>query len=244
MSDPIKEFYDERARLVEEMGNNQDVKDLGLNFLVETAPYKYAYHWSWMGRPIIQFPQDMVAMQEIIWRVKPDLIVETGIAHGGSLIFYASMLQLIGKGMVLGIDIDIRSHNRQEIENHPMYDRIQMIEGSSVAPEVVDQVKEIASNKEVIMVILDSNHTHDHVFQELNAYAPLTTTDSYCVVFDTVVEDMPENSFPNRPWGRGDNPKTAVEAYLKANDNFVVDQEIDNKLLISVAPGGYLRRVK
>ncbi|EGJ33224.1 cephalosporin hydroxylase [Moorena producens 3L] len=244
MSNPINDFKEERQRLVKEMGNSPDLKDLGLNFLIETAPHKYAYHFSWMGRPIIQFPQDMVAMQEIIWDVKPDLIIETGIAHGGSLVFYASMLQLIGKGKVVGIDIDIRSHNKEQIEQHPMYHRIQMIEGSSISQSVIDEVKSIAADKENVLVVLDSNHTHEHVLEELRAYAPLTTRNSYCVVFDTVVEHMPENSFPDRPWGKGDNPKTAVEEFMKENNDFEVNHMVDNKLLISVAPGGYLKRVK
>lgn len=221
--------------------------------------YKYSYHFDWMGRPIIQFPQDMVAMQELIWDIKPDLIIETGIAHGGSLIFSASLLAQLdiceaieastmfdprnSKRKVLGIDIDIREHNRKAIEAHPMASRIQMVQGSSIDAGIIQQVHDIASKYTRVLVCLDSNHTHDHVLAELQAYAPLTSKGSYCVVFDTVVEDMPKEMFPDRPWGPGDNPKTAVWEYLKSNPGFEIDKSIQNKLQITVAPDGYLRRL-
>lgn len=196
-----------------------------------------------MGRPIIQLPQDMVAMQELVWRIKPDLIIECGIAHGGSIIYYASLLQLLGHGEVLGIDVDIRPHNRKAIEEHPMAHRISMLEGSSIAPQMVAKVRQLAEGKKVI-VVLDSNHTHQHVLDELRAYAPLVSVDSYCVVMDTVVEDMPADFFPDRPWGHGDNPKTAVWQYLKENSDFEIDRQVQDKLLLTVAPDGYLRRVR
>jgi cephalosporin hydroxylase len=233
----------------------RDVNKL-LNRLCE---YKYSYHFDWMGRPIIQFPQDMVAMQELIWSIKPDLIIETGIAHGGSLVFSASMLAMLdmcdaietgamldprsSKRKVLGIDIDIREHNRKAIEAHPLSSRIQMLQGSSIESDIIQQVHEIASKYSRVLVCLDSNHTHDHVFAELQAYAPLTSKGSYCVVFDTVVEDMPKEMFPDRPWGPGDNPKTAVWEYLKSNPEFEIDKSIQNKLQLTVAPDGYLRRI-
>lgn len=242
--DPIKAFQEETFMRIEEQGRTEALKKAADDFIHESVITKYSYNFSWMGRPIIQYPQDMIAMQEIIWEVKPDLIIETGIAHGGSLIFYASLLELIGEGEILGIDIDIRAHNREEIEKHPMFKRIKMIQGSSVSEEVVSQVKELVKGKSRIMVALDSNHTHDHVLQELNLYAPFVTKDSYLVVFDTIVEDLPEGSTNNRPWGKNDNPKTAVYQFLKDNDQFIIDQKIDNKLLISVSPKGYLQRIK
>lgn len=211
---------------------------------------KYSYHFEWLGRPIIQYPQDMVAMQEIIFRVQPDLIIETGIAHGGSLIFSASMLELNAicggpkDAEVLGLDIDIRAHNREAIEAHPMFRRITMIQGSSIAADVIDQVKAKAAGKKRVLVFLDSNHTHDHVLAELHAYAPLTSVGSYCCVFDTVIEDMPADMFPNRPWGPGNNPKTAVWEYLKGHPEFEIDASMHNKLLVTVAPDGYLKRIK
>ncbi len=220
---------------------------------------KYSYHFEWLGRPIIQYPQDIVAMQELIWQVKPDLIIETGIAHGGSLIFSASMLALLdlcdaiesgtfidprqSKRKVLGIDIDIRAHNRAAIEAHPMASRIQMIQGSSIDPAVIEQVHQVAQGYDRILVCLDSNHTHDHVLAELKAYAPLVTLGSYCVVFDTIIEDMPANMFPDRPWGPGNNPKTAVREFLNTHPEFEIDKTIQHKLLITVAPDGYLKRV-
>ncbi len=209
---------------------------------------KYSYNFSWLGRPIIQYPQDIVAMQELIWSIQPDLIIETGIAHGGSLIFSAAMLELNAvcggcqDAEVLGIDIDIRSHNREAIEAHPMSKRISMIEGSSIATEIIDQVKEKAEGKKNVLVCLDSNHTHEHVLAELEAYAPLVTPGSYCVVFDTIIEDLPDDMFPDRPWGVGNNPKTAVWEYLKSHPEFEIDKSIQNKLMITVAPDGYLKR--
>lgn len=220
---------------------------------------KYSYNFSWLGRPIIQYPQDIIAMQELVWSIKPDLIIETGIAHGGSLILSASLLALLdmceaiearetldprrSRRKVLGVDIDIRAHNRAAIEAHPLASRIQTIQGSSVTPDVIAQVHAIAAEYRRVLVCLDSNHTHNHVLAELEAYAPLTSIGSYCVVFDTVIEDLGPEMFPDRPWGPGNNPKTAVREYLKSHPEFQSDVSIDHKLLISVAPGGYLKRV-
>jgi cephalosporin hydroxylase len=197
-----------------------------------------------MGRPIIQYPQDMIAMQELIWRVRPELIIETGVAHGGSLIYYASLLELIGHGTVLGIDIDIRPHNRAAIEAHPMAKRITMLQGSAIAPDVVAQVRSLAAGKAPIMVVLDSNHTHEHVLAELEAYADLVSLGSYCVVFDTVVEDLPADLYPDRPWGPGNNPKTAVHEFLRRDARFEIDRDIEAKILVTVAPDGFLKRVR
>ena len=241
---PLQQFEAERTANIAAQGNDPSLAGMGIDFLVRTHRTKYSYNFSWMGRPIIAFPQDMMAMQELIWNIKPDLIVETGVAHGGSIIYYASLLELIGnEGLVVGIDIDIRKHNRDLIEAHPMMKRIQLIEGSSVGAEVMAQVKALAASRKTVMVCLDSNHTHDHVLEELRLYHPLVTSGSYLVVFDTVVEDMPADwDWSPREWGLGNNPKTAVREFLKANDDFEVDASIDYKLLISVAPGGYLRR--
>jgi cephalosporin hydroxylase len=218
---------------------------LAHDLFLKSAEYKYSYNFSWLGRPIIQYPQDIIAAQEIIWQLKPDAIIETGIAHGGSLIFYASMLELIGgDGHVLGIDIDIRAHNRAEIERHPLFKRITMLQGSSIDDQIAQQVHAFARGKQRVMVVLDSNHTHDHVRKELELYAPLVTKGSYLIVFDTVVEDMPDHFFPDRQWGRGNNPKTAVRDFLATNNRFEVDREIENKLLLTVAPGGYLKCIK
>ena len=233
--------------------------DAAARFVTESILPGYSYNFSWQGRPIIQYPQDMAALQELVWAVRPDLIVETGIAHGGSLIYSASLLALldmtdaiqsgqtldprVSQRKVVGVDIDIRAHNRAAIEAHPMASRIEMIQGSSIAPEIVDQVRALASGYKTVMVLLDSNHTHEHVRAELEVYAPLTSVGSYCVVFDTVVEDLPAEMFPDRSWGPGDNPKTADWDYLKTHPEFEIDRAIDDKLLISVAPDGYLKRI-
>ncbi|MDZ4809608.1 MAG: cephalosporin hydroxylase family protein [Bacteroidota bacterium] len=245
MSDLIQAFINERQQRIDGNGKNSDLQKAASDFNVESNRAQYSYNFSWMGRPIIQYPQDMIAMQELIWEIKPDLIIETGIAHGGSLIYYASLLELIGEGEVLGIDIDIRSHNKAEIEKHPMFKRIKMIEGSAVSEETVEKVKAFAKDKKSILVCLDSNHTHEHVLKELQFYAPMVTIGSYIVVFDTIVEDLPEGYFSQkRPWGISNNPKTAVYEFLNNNTNFEIDHSIDNKVLISVAPEGYLKRIK
>ena len=246
---PYEQFKQESAAEIAAQGSDAALAAATREWMNRANARKYSYHFEWMGRPIIQYPQDIVAMQELIWTVQPDLIVETGIAHGGSLIFLASMLELNAAcggpadAEVLGIDIDIRAHNREAIEAHPMFKRITMIQGSSVAPEVIEQARARAAGKKRVLISLDSNHTHAHVLAELEAYAPLTSVGSYCVVFDTIVEDLPAEMFPDRPWGPGDNPKTAVHDYLKRHPEFRIDTRIDHKLLISVAPDGYLRRV-
>ncbi len=245
MSNPIQAFVEERAQRVSNNKNNESLQEAAVAFNVESNRAQYSYNFSWMGRPIIQYPQDMIAMQEIIWEIKPDYIIETGIAHGGSLIYYASLLELIGHGEVIGIDIDIREHNRKEIEAHPMMKRIKMLQGSSIDKKNVEEIKNLVGDNKKIIVCLDSNHTHEHVMSELELYSPFVSTGSYLVVFDTIVEDLPEGYFSQkRPWGISNNPKTAVQQFLKENDNFVVDEQIDNKLLISVAPQGYLKRIK
>jgi len=241
----MNKFDLRNKQVISEMASDTDLKNLSREWFIRSSKFEYSYHFKWFGRPIIQFPQDIIAIQEIIWQTKPSLIIETGIAHGGSLIFYASMLNLLGNnGRVLGIDIDIREHNRVEIEKHPLFKLVKMIEGSSIDEDVVKQVRNFAQGKKPILVALDSNHTHDHVLQELKLYSPFVTKGSYLVVFDTIIEDMPDDMFPDRPWGKGNNPKTAVREFLRTNDRFLVDREIENKLLITVAPDGYLKCVK
>ena len=240
---PQEEFRQQVAGNIDKLKQDAALKAESNNWLTRTLPHGYSYNFRWMGRPIIQYPQDMIAMQEILWDVQPELIIETGIAHGGSLVYYASLCELMGHGEVLGIDIDIRPHNREAIEAHPMFKRIQLLQGSSTDPAIVAQVHAMAAGKKVL-VVLDSNHTHDHVLAELQAYAPLVSLGSYCVVFDTVVEDLPPGLYPNRPWDVGNNPKTAVHEYLRQDDRFEIDRDIDAKIQITVAPDGYLRRIR
>lgn len=258
--DPHQKFKQECKDRIALLGKNNDVAKITNQWLSSVYDLKYSYHFEHLGRPIIQHPQDMIAIQELIWEIKPDLIVETGIAHGGSLIMSASILALLdiceaidsdkminpkqSNRKVLGIDIDIRQHNKIEIENHPMSSRIQMIEGPSTAPETLKKVNQIVKNYKKVLVCLDSNHTHEHVLSELKAYAPMTSVGSYCVVFDTIIEDLPEEKFQDRPWGPGNNPKTAVIEYLKTHNEFQIDKNIDHKLLITASQDGYLKRVK
>lgn len=244
MADELRKFEQEKQALIGEMSCDTVLRQESIAWITKSSRYKYSYNFTWLGRPIIQLPQDMLAMQEIIWRVKPDLIIETGIAHGGSLIFHASMLELTGgDGLVLGIDVEIRKHNRIEIEKHPLFKRITMIEGSSIDGKVVNSVHELAKTKERVLVVLDSNHTRSHVLKELELYSLLVKRGSYIVVLDTIIEDMPGDFFPDRPWGKGNNPKTAVREFLTQNRRFQVDAEMEDKLLITMAPGGYLKCV-
>jgi cephalosporin hydroxylase len=259
MPDPTSTFAAEVRERIAAQATNEPLQAAAAGFVRESIAAGYSYNFTALGRPIIQYPQDMAAMQELIWRVKPDLIIETGIAHGGSLILNASMLALLDycdaveNGTLLdprqparrlvAVDIDIRAHNRAAIEAHPLANRIEMIQGSSIDPAVIAQVRDRARSATRVLVALDSNHTHDHVLAELEAYAPLTTVGSYCVVFDTIIEDMPAGSFPDRPWDKGDNPKTAVWAYVAAHPEFAIDRAIDHQLLISVAPDGFLKRL-
>jgi cephalosporin hydroxylase len=257
--DPIAAFNQERNLRIARAETDLAMQTLSAQWREESMQRMYVYNFSWLGRPIIQYPQDMVGLQEIVWDTKPDLIIETGIAHGGSLVFSASLLALLEmcesietgaafnpakpKRKVLGVDIDIRSHNKDAILAHPLANRIEMIQGSSIASETIAAVKDIAKDFSNILVCLDSNHTHAHVLAELEAYAPLVGRGNYCVVFDTFVEDVPKALFADRPWGPGDNPKTAVQKYLSTHSEFQIDKSIENKLGITVAPSGYLRRI-
>jgi cephalosporin hydroxylase len=253
-------FEQEVRSRIEDNGRNSFLLQAKAKFMHQSIIANYSYNFNWFSRPIIQYPQDMIAIQELIWQVKPSLIIETGIAHGGSLMLSASMLAMIdyceaaeaGKMLdprasrrrVLGLDIDIRAHNRAAIEAHPLAHKIDMIQGSSIDPDIIAQVHERAKDYERILICLDSNHTQEHVLAELEAYEPLVSADSYCVVFDTIIEDMPAEMFLDRPWGPGNNPKTAVWEYLKTHLEFEIDKTIQHKLLITVAPDGYLRRVR
>ncbi|QBL09885.1 cephalosporin hydroxylase [Rheinheimera sp. D18] len=255
----VEKFEQEVRNNIESLKSDSDLQALSRIWIREVTPHKWAYNFSWLGRPAIQFPNDAWALQELVWKIKPDLIIETGIAHGGSLMISASLLALLdytdavnsgqvldpksSRRKVIGIDIDIRQHNRDAIEQHPLSHKIEMIEGSSIAPEIIAQVKAAATGYQRILVCLDSNHTHEHVLAELEAYGPLVSKGSYCIVFDTLIEDMPAGLFTDRPWHPGNSPKTAISAYLQQHSEFVVDADIDSKLLITVAAGGFLKRL-
>lgn len=229
--------------MITRMAADREFRELTRKWFNRSCEHQYSYHFTWLGRPIIQYPTDILAVQELIWETKPELIIETGIARGGSLIFYASLMELLGgNGRVIGVDVDIRAHNREAIEKHPMFRRITMIEGSSVDPGVVSGILDMAAGKSPVMVLLDSNHTHEHVMRELELYSPFVTPGSYLVVYDTVIADMPKEAFPDRPWGPESNPKTAVREFLAASNDFFVEEELEKKLAITVCPGGFLRR--
>lgn len=257
---PVSKFHDDRKKSIDAYANDAAFSRLSQDWLRESMHRRYVYNFDWLGRPVIQYPQDIVAIQEIIWTTQPDVVIETGIAHGGSLMLSASMLAMLDlcdaardgvmldprdpKRKVIGIDIDIRPHNRAEIERHPLSNRIQMFQGSSIEPETVSRVRDAIGEAARVMVCLDSMHTHDHVLAELEAYAPMVTRECYLVVFDSFVQNMPKHFFKDRPWDVGDNPMTALDEWLPAHPEFEMDRAMDTKLQITVAPNGYLRRVR
>ncbi len=237
-------FYRQKRANIRALGADTDIRDLTKAWFRGVSKHRYSYHFSWLGIPIIQFPQDLIAMQEIIWSVKPDAIIETGVAHGGSLVFHASMLELIGgDGIVVGVDVEIRSHNRRAIESHPLSRRVKLVEGSSVDGRTIDQVEGLLLGKKNPLVILDSNHSSAHVLAELDLYQHFVKSGSYLLVLDTIIDDMPEEFSNGKPWGPDQGPKTAVHRFLRKTERFVIDQEYNDKLLISVAPDGFLRCV-
>lgn len=238
------DFEEQIQRNIEAQSKDEELQKISFDWFVRACRHNYCYGFTWLGLPMIQCPQDFVGLQEIIWRIKPDLIIETGIARGGSTVFFASMLQLLeGDGKVISIDIDIRENNRKALENHPLNKRIQLIEGSSVDKNIAAITRQFTMNKKCVMVCLDSNHTHEHVLAELHYYTPLVTPGSYCIVFDTGIEDFPQDMFADRPWGKGNNPMTAVKEFLGTNMEFVLDKQIERRLLITGARDGFLRRI-
>jgi len=243
-NDPVKQFFESRNADISKIGEDVNLRKSSLDWMMKADQYKYTYNFTWMGRPIIKYPADIIVQQELMWRLKPDLIIETGIAHGGSIIFSASMMEMMGiDGEVVGVDIDIREHNKTLIEEHPMFNRISMYQGSSVDKEIIEKVKQHARGKKTIMVILDSLHTHEHVLAELNAYAPLVTPGSYCILPDTFIEFFPKGYFSkDRPWDVGNNPYTAMKEFLSLNSNFHIDHDLSNKAVISETIEGYLKR--
>lgn len=260
LNDPVATFHAERAERLHAWAQDAEFQALSQTWLRESMRRRYVYHFDWMGRPIIQYPQDMVALQELVWAARPDLIVETGIAHGGSLVYSASLLALLdldeaiaqrrtidpaaSRRRVVGVDIDIRPHNRAALDAHPMRSRIELVEGSSIAAPTVERVHALARGHERVLVLLDSMHTHEHVLAELDAYAPLVSPGSWCVVFDTFVEDLPRGFFADRPWDPGNSPKSAVRQWLPAHPEFAVDAAIATKLMVTVAPDGFLKRLR
>ena len=268
--DPVEDFRHVVSENIRKIGEDRDFIGLTNIWVRELIRHAYAQNFTWLGRPVIQVPQDIYAAQELIWACRPDLIIETGIAHGGSLVLSASMLALLdycdaielgsvldpkaSRRKVVGVDVDIRTHNRAAIDAHPMRHKIHALQGSSVAPDIMRQIVTHAEGYDRIMVFLDFNHTHDHVLAELEFYAPFVSKGSYCVAWDTGVEDLPEEMCADRPWGKGNNPKTAVREYMarlrdegrKGRDGkdlrFEYDHVIEHKISITASPDGFLKR--
>jgi cephalosporin hydroxylase len=247
MNDEL-EFAREVQSRINAQGDEIDLVSSGNKFLEAGLKTKYIYNFSWLGRPIIQTPQDIVALQEIIFRIKPDLIIDIGIARGGSIVFFASLLELNTlyggnrDAKVLGVEIDLRAHNRSAIEASPLSKRIELIDGSSLEPDVISQVAKLTENKKTVMVCLDSLHTHKHVLAELEIYSKFVTSGSYCIVFDTSIEGMEDSLFKDRPWKTGDSPGSAVKEFLSKEQSFVIDESIDNQLVFTMNKNGYLKR--
>jgi cephalosporin hydroxylase len=239
-------FQLERRAYREALAADADVQRTARDFIQAVNPNHYSYNFDWLGLPIIQYPADIVAVQELIWRVKPRVIVETGVARGGSLALSASILELIGgDGFVIGVEVDLRDHNRRALAEHPLSKRISIVDGSSIDPETITRVRDMVGDRSPVLVFLDSNHTYEHVLAELDAYSPLVARGSYVVVFDTVVENLSADDFVGRPWAPGNSPMTAADEFLARSDcRFVIDEEFDAKLAITVAPRGYLRCVR
>tara|TARA_A100001035_G_C27713976_1_gene468586 strand:- start:176 stop:922 length:747 start_codon:yes stop_codon:yes gene_type:complete len=245
-NDEISSFYKERTASLKDIQNDKELKKKSIEWMIAADKYKYTYNFSWMGRPIIKYPADMIVQQELMWNLRPDLIIETGIAHGGSIIFSASMMKMMGiKGEVIGVDIDIREHNRSLIEDHPMSDIIEMYEGSSIDINIIKKIKEKADKHKTILVILDSCHSHEHVFNELLLYSQFVTKNSYIILPDTFIEFFPKGYYAkNRPWDKGNNPYTALKSFLKSNDNFIIDKDLSSKACITETIDGYLKKIK
>ncbi len=244
MSFDREQFDADKIKNATSLGKDEELQKLALELIEKSDKHYHAYQWTWLDLPIIQSTEDILAAQELVWKVKPDVIIETGIAWGGSIVFYASLLQLIGKGKIVGIDVALPQKNIDKIMSYPFSDRIELIQGSAVDQSIVDLAASHIKEGQTVMLMLDSNHTHEHVLKELEMYSHLVTKDSYIIVSDTIVEDIPTQEHRPRPWGPGDNPKTAVNAFLKGNDRFVLDEYYNNKILVTFDKGGYLRCVK
>ena len=233
------------AASIQAMATDPDASRVTRDWMRFAVRHGYSYNFSWLGVPIVQYPEDIVVIQELLWQSQPDLVIETGIAHGGSLLLSASILRLLGgEREVLGIDVDIRPHARSTLSTHPLASAISTIEGNSVASEVIEAVRQVCARHERVLVILDSNHTADHVAAELSLYGDFVSVGSYLIVMDTFIKDLPPEEFDDRPWDAENSPWTAVQGFLQGNDRFVLAKDVDDRLLATTAPGGYLVRVR
>lgn len=242
--DDRQDFEDSKRRQSLALGQDSAAFRQSLDLVTALDAFDYSYLWSWMGVPIIQMPADVMATQEVIWATKPDVIIETGVARGGSVLFMASLLEMIGKGKVVGVDIDIRAHNRSAIESHPMAKRVVLIEGGSVDADTLDRVRAEIPRGARVMVVLDSDHSRAHVLAECRAYGPIVTPSCYMVVADTLAGHVTEANAPkkrSKVWFKGDEPLSALQDYMAETDRFEVDEVLNGKLVLSSSPGGYVR---
>ena len=243
-TDDREQYLENRKNKSFSLGLDKKIFQQSKDLIYNLDQYDYSYLWTWMGIPIIQLPADIMATQEVIWKTKPDIIIETGVARGGSVLFMASILEMMGNGQVIGVDIDIRKHNRESIEAHPMSKRVTLIEGGSVDDSILKQVRANIPDGARVMVVLDSDHSRDHVLEECRAYGPMVTKDCYMVVADTLVGHLDEKEAPqnrSQVWYKGNDPLTALQEYMLESDRFEIDLEINGKLVLSSSPGGYLR---
>lgn len=223
------------------MARDQDLLHAARDVLARADSHRWLHQNTWMGEPVLNLPQDMFALQDIIWRTRPEFIIEIGVAWGGGMLFHSTLLEVLGGGKVIGVDIFIPPDLRERLASHATLSRrIELIEGSSIAPETVERVRSIVGASRRTLVVLDSHHTHDHVLAELRAYAPLVGRGCYLVAGDTIVEHIAAPAHRPRPWGPGNNPATAVKAFLSECPRFAVDQDLERRLLLSCHPGGYL----
>ncbi len=241
------EFENSKLVSIDNLGHDKEIFSQSKEMIKSLDKYNYSYLWSWLGLPIIQWPADIMATQEVLWQVKPDVVIETGVARGGSVVFIASILKMMGKGKVVGVDIDIRSHNREAIMSHPMANLIKLIEGPSTSEDVLQRVSTEIKKTDVVMVILDSDHSYEHVLSECNEYSKFVSKGSYLVVADTFVGHLTEEEAPknrSKLWFKGNEPLAARDEFLKNNPNFIIDNHINNKLVLSSSPGGYLKCIQ
>lgn len=239
------EFDELLVSSAEGMSQDKDLKKKAMEVLVEADKHRWIHQTKWFGQAILNLPQDMFAIQEIIYRTRPKFIIETGVAWGGSLLFYSTLMEVLGGEKIIGIDLYMPPDLKERLNSYgKLSSRLALIEGSSVDESTVERVRSITGGSKEVMLILDSYHTHEHVLKELRLYSPFVGKGFYIVCGDTVVEDIPEQTHRTRPWGPGDNPKTALRQFLLENDRFIVDKKTENKLLFTCNPDGYVQCVK
>lgn len=238
------EFEDARKQWAENMHQDQSLRNKALDVFIEADRHNWIHQTNWLGEPSLQTPEDLITFQEIIFRTRPDFLVEVGVAWAGSLLFYATIMESIGHGQIIGIDIFIPDDLKDRIFSHSISKRIKLIQSSSIEDDSFREISGMIGENKNTMVHLDSDHTEKHVLQELKLYSELVTKGNYLVCGDTIIDFLPEQTHRPREWGKINNPYTALKKFLSSNNRFVVDQSFDMKRLMSNQPGGYLRCIK